>query len=62
MKTSILLICALLVIGCAPKKPEAIDPCATAPTVCWGNRGTNISENAVCAELVKCFDWEMKVR
>jgi hypothetical protein len=62
MKNGLLLICALLVIGCAPGKPSVKDPCANAPKICWGRAGGSAVDVESCLKLMSCYDWEMRAR
>lgn len=55
-------IMALTIVGCSPKKPVVVDPCATAPTACFGKIGQSPSDQPVCVELVKCNNWRLVAR
>ena len=60
MKNYLLLICAISLIGCAPKKPVVEDPCAKAPVICWGKIGVSPSDTEACGALISCHDWKME--
>lgn len=57
MKYSIILV--LFLAGCGFGKPSVTDPCAKAPTVCWGPAGIQPGDVPVCQQLIACHDWQM---
>ena len=61
-RLTIFVMSAIWLVGCAPAKPKAVDPCASAPSVCWGRAGVMPSDVSVCAQVASCHDWEMRAR
>lgn len=57
-----LLICAVLIVGCSPKKPAVVDPCSSAPTSCHGVIGESPADVSHCAKLISCYNWRMEAR
>ena len=61
MKYAYILL-ALLMVGCVPKKPEIVDPCKTAPTLCFGKVGQSPADVAGCAPVIACNNWRLEAR
>lgn len=61
-KNIIIIACFIAVAGCAPKKPEIIDPCKAAPTMCFGKAGQSPLDVAGCDQVISCSNWRLEAR
>ena len=68
MKTVMLILIVLFVIGCCSTfvnkstSPLTDDQCKDATVICWGERGKFPANVETCPQVYGCYDWELHAR